>query len=207
MVRIQTCPNLVLTGAWKDMTHVADQQDDDDYLTPEEMSERLSQLSRADLERLKQISGYFARSPQEAEDLRQEAYLRALEGSRRCRRDQPVVVFLAGTMQSISNAARKAAARVKPHKEALEREPTAASPTAPLDPLQALLEQESEFRLAMGKLRLFGNDPVAMAVIEGIMEGFQGAELCELVGITPKELATKRRLVKRRLDAAGGLRK
>lgn len=185
------------------MTRVAHQQHEDN-LTTEEVSFQLKQLSRTDLERLRHISGYLARSAQDAEDLRQEAYLRALDGSRQCRRDQDFVRFLAGTMQSIQHAKRKAAARLKPHKEALEREPAATHTPAPPDPLQVLLEQESEFRFAMGKLKLFGDDPVAMAVIEGIIEGFQGTDLCELVGITPQELATKRRLIKRRIDAAKG---
>lgn len=127
--------------------------------------------------------------------------MRALDGSRRCRRDQDFVRFLAGTMQSIQNSKRKAASRLKPHREALEREP----PPVPPVPLEALLEQEDEFRFAMGKLQLFGDDPVALAVLEGVLEGFQGNDLCELAGITPKELATKRRLIKRRLDTAGGL--
>lgn len=195
----------MLTGAKGGMARVADQQHED-YLTPEEVNVRLAQLSRADMKRLEQISRYIARSAQDAAELRQEAYLRAIEGSRRCGRDQDLVRFVAGTMQSIQHAARKAAARAAPHKEALEQEPTANFSAAPPDPLEALLEQESDFRLAMGKLKMFGDDPVAMAVIEGIMEGFQGAELCELVGINPQELATKRRLIKRRLDAAGGLK-
>jgi len=187
------------------MSYVADQQQDE-YLTSEEVIHRLNELSRADLQRLKQISVYIARSAQDAEDLRQEASMRALEGGRRCGRDQDFVRFLAGTMQSIQHARRKAAARLRPHEEALEREPAEISSSPPPDPLGVLLEEEQDFKVAMGKLKLFGDDPVAMTLLEGIIEGFQGAELCELAGITPQELATKRRLIKRRLDAAGGLK-
>lgn len=186
------------------MRLVADQQHND-YLTTDEVIQRLEQLTSADLRKLRQISGYIARSAQDAEDLRQEAYERALDGSRRCRREQDFIRFLAGTMQSIQSAKRKAALRLNPHQEALEREPTAAIASAPLGPLEALLEEEDEFRFAMGKLKMFGDDPVALAVLEGILEGFQGSELRELAGVTPEELATKRRLIKRRLDAAGGL--
>jgi DNA-directed RNA polymerase specialized sigma24 family protein len=177
----------------------------DDYLTTEEVRLRLEQLTAADFQRLRQISGYIARSGQDAEDLRQEAYLRALDGTRRCGRDEDFIRFLAGSMQSIQHSKRKAAGRARPHQEALERDPTAAMASAPDEPLETLLKEEDEFCFVMGKLQMFGDDPVALAVLEGIMEGFQGAELCELVGITPQELATKRRLIKRRLDAAGGL--
>jgi DNA-directed RNA polymerase specialized sigma24 family protein len=142
---------------------------------------------------------------QDAEDLRGEAFKRALDGSRRCRRDQDIVPFLAASMKSIQHAKRKGAARDRPHREALERDPAAAMASAPKDPLETLLKQEDDFCFVMGKLKMFGDDPVALAVLEGIMEGFQGADLCELVGISPQELATKRRLIKRRLDAAGGL--
>ena len=182
-------------------------QQQEEYLTGDEVILRLKELSRADLQRIKQISMYIARSAQDAEDLRQEAYKRALNGSRRCGRDQDFVRFLAGAMQSIQHARLKGMVRLKPHEELLQRMPNAISASPPPDPLGVLLEQEHEFHLAMGKLKLFGDDPIALTLIEGIMEGFQGAELCELAGITPQELATKRRLIKRRLDAAGGLKK
>jgi DNA-directed RNA polymerase specialized sigma24 family protein len=188
------------------MERVADERHDQN-LTPEEVKLRLQQLSPADLKRLERISEYWARSAEGAKDLRQEAYLRAIEGDRQCRRDQDFVRFLAGTMKSIRHSERKAAARLQPHREAFEREAVVACSPVGMDPLGVLLDEENEFQVAMGKLKLFGDDPVAMAVIEGIMEGFQGAELCELVGISPDELATKRRLIKRRLDAAGGLKR
>lgn len=177
----------------------------DDYLTTDEVRQQLEQLTAADFQRLRQISGYIARLAQDADDLRHEAYLRALDGTRRCARDQDFVRFLAGAMQSIQHAKRKAAARRRSHQDALEREPTAAMASGSEEPLEAMLKEEDEFCFVMGKLKMFGDDPVALAVLEGILEGFQGADLCELVGITPSELATKRRLIKRRLDAAGGL--
>lgn len=185
---------------------MADQQHEE-YLTPDQARVQLEQLSRADLQRLKQISGYLARSTHDAEDLRQKAYVRVLDGSRRCRHDQEFVRFLAGSMQSIQHAERKSVARLKLREETLEQEPGLIHAKPSHDPLEVLLEEEDEAQLAMGKQKLFGDDPVAMAVIEGIMEGFQGADLCELAGITAQELATKRRLIKRRLDAAGGFRR
>jgi DNA-directed RNA polymerase specialized sigma24 family protein len=179
---------------------------DEEYLTVDEVISRLGELTKADLLRLKQIGGYLTRSAQDAEDLRQEAFERALDGSRRCRREEDTVRFLAGAMQSIQHAKRKAAARVKPHQEALEREPASVMASAPEEPLQALLDEEDEFQFQMGKLQMFGDDPIARAVLEGILEGFRGSDLCDLVGVSPEELATKRRLIKRRLDAAGGLK-
>jgi hypothetical protein len=51
-------------------------------------------------------------------------------------------------------------------------------------------------------LALFDDDPVAQVLVEGIMEDMEGQELCELAGIDTEQLATKRKLIRRRIDRA-----
>ena len=60
-------------------------------------------------------------------------------------------------------------------------------------------EAEAAARVQKKVLGAFNDDEVARTLVEGIMLGFEGEELCELAGIDKATLATKRRLIKRRI--------
>ena len=50
-------------------------------------------------------------------------------------------------------------------------------------------------------LELFEHD-IVVHMVEGMFIGLEGKELQELVGLNAKELATKRRFIRRRIDKA-----
>ena len=78
-------------------------------LSPAEVAAAIRALPAAGWYRLDRIAAYYARACQlEAADLRQEAFVRALTGGRRCPVGVDVVRFLGEAMRSIASDARKA---------------------------------------------------------------------------------------------------
>ena len=66
----------------------------------------------------------------------------------------------------------------------------------------ALIDQEELDRIKVSVLSLFDDDPTTKLVMEGIMADLEGSELRELAGIDENNLATRRKLIKRRIKAA-----
>jgi DNA-directed RNA polymerase specialized sigma24 family protein len=176
-------------------------------LSPAEVREAISRLSDAAWLRLRKVAHALARHRRlEPEDLLQEAFTRALEGSRQCPRNVEVVRFLAEAMRSIASDALKARRRSpEGHaadgddeaRETLEDVPD-SGPTAE-ERLSSAQETAQRRRAVLG---LFADDATAQLMVEGVMLGMEGEELRELVGLTPTDFASKRRLVRRRIDAA-----
>ena len=79
------------------------------FLTPEELITVMGQFGQPEWNRLKRASEFYARDARMlAADLRQEAYLRALDGRRKCRVGWDVIAFLIGVMKSMVSAERDA---------------------------------------------------------------------------------------------------
>jgi len=90
------------------------QKMDSDYLSREELEAAVKGLSDVDALRLKKIAmQYTGNHDMEAEELLGEAVLRTLEtptpsrGRKTCRRDLPIVNFLAGVIRSIAGDERR----------------------------------------------------------------------------------------------------
>ena len=176
-------------------------------LSPAEFKEAISGLHDAGWLRLRKVAHALACHRRlEAEDLLQVAFTRALEGSRQCPRNVDVVRFLAEAMRSIASDALKARGRAaeghvsrteSEAQEILEGLPD-TGPNA--EECFSAAQEIAQRRCAV--LELFADDATAQLMVEGIMLGMEGEELRELVGLTPTEFASKRRLVRRRIDAA-----
>jgi DNA-directed RNA polymerase specialized sigma24 family protein len=152
----------------------------------------------ADLERLRRYSVRLVGS-QEADGLRQEALYKALSGERQCRRDGDVVTFLARSMRSITWSGKKAAKR-RPTVSLEDVGGAIVDDAADDDPHEQLVQAQECQRIREEVLALFDDDPDTRLLVEGIMLGMEGQELCELVSIDTGELATKRRLIRRRIE-------
>jgi RNA polymerase sigma-70 factor (ECF subfamily) len=198
-----------LTGAIADkglfmtITSVAEEP----VLSVAEVTEIIENLSDADFLRIKKISQYLsyggARSPAE---LRQEAIKRALGGTRKCPRRLEIVPFLYGTMRSIASADRKAIGR-SPELHLVPKQGSSAGSILDgvdprLSPEDRILKDEEFYELKNAILPLFDDDPVAQTLAEGMIEGMEGQELREFVGLNEKDFATARRLIRRRIDKA-----
>lgn len=158
-------------------------------------------LSPADLARIRRISLYWAATEDAAEELRQEAIFRALDGTRRCPRNVDLVRFLALVMKSMAWSERKTAAR-RPTVELETADHALAADQFGVD-IHEHVAGRLECEAIRGSiLALFSDHPTAQTVAEGIMEEMEGAELCELAEIDKDELATIRKLFLRRVSAA-----
>lgn len=176
------------------------------HLLPAEISAAVSELSEADKSRLRRVAQAYSRNrPIEAEDLLHEAFVRSLDGSRKCPRDVDVVRFLAEAMRSIASDALKAQTRGPVPCTMLESG-EGELPFDPPDPRpnveQALSAAEEARRIKWVILDLFSDDLEAQTIAEGMMEGIEGEELRSCTGLDKKAFATKRRLVRRRIEKA-----
>jgi DNA-directed RNA polymerase specialized sigma24 family protein len=176
-------------------------------LTPVEVKRSISALATADWLRLHRVARALCRNRGlDADDLLQEAFQRALDGTRLCPGKVDIVHFLAGVMRSIASDWRKARKRrpemslVSPTgalQEVVVRVPD-KGPVA--DEWLASCQQEAFLKKII--LELFADDGVAQRMLEGIMDGKAGEELRSLSGLSATEFASKRRLIRRRVDKA-----
>jgi hypothetical protein len=130
--------------------------------------------------------------------------LRTLDGTRRCPKDVQILRHLDQVMRSIIWSERKQA-RLHPQVEfkALEaRDLPAGTVVADAGPEVRVAEAQAVAGIRDKILQLFVDDEVARTVVEGIMLGWEGEELCELAGIDKAALSTKRRLISRRIARA-----
>ena len=176
-------------------------------LTQVEVKRSISALTSADWLRLHKVARALCRNAGfQADDLLQEAFQRALDGTRQCTRTLDIIPFLAGVMRSIASDWRKAR----------KRRPEMSLVTA-TGGVQALVLQvrdnscvadevrvsnEEAARLQRAIFALFADDAVAQRLLEGIMDGLAGAQLRSLTGLSQTEFASKRRLIRRRIDKA-----
>jgi DNA-directed RNA polymerase specialized sigma24 family protein len=171
----------------------------------DEIAALIRALTDAQWIRLRKVWAYFAWVPNlSGEDLLQEAFCRALAGSRKCPKDVDLVRFLVEAMRSIANgevekvenqidvvpvvqpgALVEGAEDVKESKESQE---------------ETMIAAESEEAMRQTLLGLFPNDPQARDLVDGILVGYEGEELHALTDLDQKGYASKRRFMRRTID-------
>jgi len=171
---------------------------------------QIAKLSKADHLRLKQAAIHLCKLKNlHPGDLLQEAFFRSLNGARRQNPEVGIVPFLVGVMKSIVSSECKARSRhpevslLKPadgagqevdHETDLQDEK--------LTPEQQVISARTEADIKGKVLGLFEDDPVALTVVEGLMEEMEPKEIQELTGLDEKSYATIRRLIRRRINKA-----
>lgn len=164
----------------------------------------LEELPATAWRRIKRFAAYLTMSAALADDLRQEALFRAVDGTRHCPRNLDVVIFVYQTMRSIVYAERKSDRKQPTVQLELVGDREIREAMGPDDPgaeaLMLMTERSAEIRMKI--LSLFDDDETTKLVMEGIMAEMEGEELCELAGIDATGLATRRRLIRRRVDKA-----
>jgi DNA-directed RNA polymerase specialized sigma24 family protein len=176
-------------------------------LTELEVKRAIAVLAPAGWLRLHKAARALCRNAHfDAEDLLQEAFERALEGSRQCSRTLDIVLFLVGVMRSIASDWRKARRR--------RPEMSLVSPTGSLQevaikvrderlgPDEWLASAQEANCLRQTIFALFADDGVAQRMLEGIMDGIAGEELRSLTQLNQTQFESKRRLIRRRIDKA-----
>ena len=176
------------------------------YLSTADIEAALLVLPEVGWIRLRKIAGALARTyPVEAEDLLHEACCRALDGRRHCPSNVDFFRFLSEAMKSIASDTLKA---MKRHPElhlvsgADGEENTYDPPDEQPNAEETLVRAQEASRIKQAILNLFEDDPVAQIMVEGIMEDMDGEELRALTELDKTAFASKRRLIKRRIEKA-----
>jgi DNA-directed RNA polymerase specialized sigma24 family protein len=178
---------------------------DGDRFTVVEIHDSIENLSDGDIARLVSAAKVFSRlSGIVADDLLQEAYTRALEGSRTCGRSTNVVAFLCGVMKSLASQeieARKNGFR--PVAVLRSGEPVLPDIAADIVSPEQSAVSAIDDRDALAKIdALVADDEQLQFLLEGIDDQMRGAELQELLGTDDKGLAALRKKLRRRLQSA-----
>ena len=175
-----------------------------DSLSASELRSALDTLSRVTLVRLHKKAEFLASGTgMEPSDILHQAVVRALEknGGRNCPRDVEPETFLGNVMRSIASHARKKWAR---------ETPTGTNDDDKGDPIVTMsdptpsLEETVIGRLDCGKMisqveTMFSEDPKALAVVIGLMEGWAPHEIREMESMTDKQYDAARKRVRRAL--------
>ncbi len=171
-------------------------------MTVEEARIAIAQLGPADMLRLAKAAAYFGyRNGRLADDLRQEALVRVLDGRRKCPRTVKPALFLSNVMRSIASERD----RDSEHADLDEMEAIGAPAAASMsshgsDLLEQVRAKIDGGQLLRKALDLFEDNERAKTMFEGIVEEMEGQELRELLGVSQVEFDSLRRLVRRRLD-------
>lgn len=67
---------------------------------------------------------------------------------------------------------------------------------------EKIIREQEVTRKKQAILNLFEDDPVAHIMVDGIMEGMEGEELRAYTELDKTAFASKRRLIKRRIEKA-----
>ena len=182
------------------------------YLTLEETNDAYDRLDAASWGKIQRAATILAGSEAAGRELAQDAITRAIIGDRQCPRDVDLVAFTVMVMKSILSSAAKSATRSKRVPldavddgqllEAVQRTGQQTAEELLCDEEEDQLFRQRVARLKQQVLALFDDDETNRLIVEGIMEGMEGAVLCDLVAIDAKDLATRRRLIRRRIDKA-----
>jgi hypothetical protein len=192
-----------------DSTMSDNQECSGDTLSLDEITTSIEAFADADWLRLKRAARYLSyegRCGRDWADLQNEALTRALDGRRKCPRNVSVLTFLGNVIRSIASESDDLDKTLRSDEldAAQETVTGAIALRAPPDPLASTFDAKRLFREAVD---LFEGDTVAQTLFEGDVDGIEGQELRELVGLTQTEFDSKRRYVRRRLNAHFARRK
>lgn len=177
------------------------------FRSRDEIAAAIRSLTPAYLARLKMVARKYAFGrPMEADDLLQEAYLRALN-SRACPAHVGVVKFLAEAMRSIAHGEAEKVehkATFVPVATVGGREDEACAVPDEADDAEAqmIAAQQAERCVVAHAtiIALFDDDSTAKLVLEGMMEELTAEEVRELTGLDKTAYDSKRKLIRRRID-------
>lgn len=171
-------------------------------LSAAEFQAALEELGSGDLGRLERAARHLSAGTEFGpDDLLQEAVCRTLEEERVCPRHVGITAFLYNAMKSIASALRKRGIGYPPH-DSLDFEEGGGA-VAPGRSAEELLVARADYSEGVRALQaLFDDDPQALLVVMGDLDGVEAAELKELAGMDDKTFATVRRRIRRKIEKA-----
>jgi hypothetical protein len=190
------------SSAQKDATDAKEPDVVGESYSPDEIRAAISSFSDLDWVRVNKAARYFAfRCGRDWEELKNEAVARSLEGRRNCPRKVAVPTFLGNVIRSIASEVDEldGHAPLNEELEALQRSPAGLTDLArPSDPAASTMDAQ---KLYLGISATFDGDDTSEMLFEGIVDGMEGQELWEFLGLSQKDFDSKRRFVRRRLNS------
>lgn len=172
----------------------------DTFYSTDEIRRMLDALTDAELRRVASASRWLASDRRVLDaDLRQEVYLRALDGRRKCRRKWNVVDFLIGIMRSLTSDEREA--DKAGNRTALVANLDDVVSSAPSPEQQAYDAMHYRNTLAAIDAAL-AQDSQLKILLDAMQDGLRGASLQRLLGVDATQLASLQRRLKRTIAGA-----
>jgi DNA-directed RNA polymerase specialized sigma24 family protein len=186
-----------------DVTELAEKREVD-HLSTDEVRDALRAMSPAQAAKIEAIARWFSyKCSVPAEDLRQEAFMRLLSGSRRFPRGAEPAVIVSGTIRSLASeeidAIRAGRREVLPppgSRDGVDLPDPAPSPE------RLLGSSRDDARVLAAIERLIADDEELQMLVEGLCDRMRGGQLEELLDVDAKGLATIRKRLRRKLQAA-----
>lgn len=162
-----------------------------------------------DWKRLEKAANYYSGDHIAWQDLLQSAIWRAVdeeEADRNCPAAVNVVTFLIGIMRSIGSG-EWAKRQRRPIQIGIvnhgRRDQKAADPPDPaMNAEDFMIRQQAARKVYDHVISLFDDDPQALAILLSAAEGLNGEKLRARTGLDETTYNNKRRLIRRRIDAA-----
>jgi DNA-directed RNA polymerase specialized sigma24 family protein len=175
-------------------------------LSETEIDEAITLMPLGGLMRLQKIAKAYGRGVIDPDDLLSEAFLSALEGRRKCPCDIDLIRFLAEAMRSIASSQFKSLSQLPElhpistgeNDQDIGFNPACGRPSAE----QIVISDQEVARIKSSILSLFKDDEMAQIILEGDMEGMESKDLFDLTHLDKTAFASKRRLIRRRIDGA-----
>lgn len=175
-----------------------------EHLTADEVCAALRDLDELSRSKIDRVARWFApRCRLPAEDLSQEAFTRLLAGTRKLPRQADAVAIISGVIKSIASqevdAIRAGLREVRPPPDGSDGcDLTDPAPS----PERMLASARDDGAVLAAISRMIEDDEQLQLLVEGICDGMRGEELETLLDVDTKQLATVRKRLSRRLQAA-----
>jgi DNA-directed RNA polymerase specialized sigma24 family protein len=176
------------------------------YMSFDELVSAIGLLGEADYVRLDKAARIYSGATEyAAEDLRQEAIVRSLDGTRRCPREVSPVVFLIGAMRSIASAGRvhTSKSQVVASLDVLGSERPVIQVASGVRNAEDnwIAKEDAAKRLAAIE-SLFRDDEDCLMVIMGDLDEMSAPAIRDMQGWSNKEYDTVRRRIRRKIEGA-----
>jgi len=176
------------------------------HRSTEEFKAAYGKLSEADKRKLMAIAHAYARCARaEPDDMLQAAFVPVLDGTRPWPVGLDLVPFLRGVMRSVASGhirwRARSAVRTPVSLFGADGESVIDKADDAANPEEAMMWAQEHERIGRDLAALMVGDEAAAYILMGMMDGMEGEPLRELTGLGEKEFASKRRWVRRRINA------